>query len=155
MVSVETDSIAGLDSHLGYWLRRVSNHVSGAFARSLQAREVSVAEWVVLRQVSQQPGIHATVVSSTLGLTRGAISKILDKLELRGWISRGVDPADARLQLLTLTRKGLRAIPELSAIADQNDKKFFACLTPSEQQTLRHLLVKLVEQNNIQIIPTE
>ena len=38
-----------LESHLGYWLRRVSNHVSAEFARLLQARQVTVAEWVALR----------------------------------------------------------------------------------------------------------
>lgn len=35
---------AGLERHLGYWLRRVSNQVSGAFARALQERGLSVAE---------------------------------------------------------------------------------------------------------------
>ena len=33
-----------LTSHLGYWLRHVSNHVSHAFARKLESRDVTVAE---------------------------------------------------------------------------------------------------------------
>ena len=38
-----------LTTHLGYWLRLVSNHVSQAFARKLEGRGVTVAEWVVMR----------------------------------------------------------------------------------------------------------
>ena len=40
-----------LETHLGYWLRFVSNHVSHAFSLKLQARDVTVAEWVVLREL--------------------------------------------------------------------------------------------------------
>jgi len=35
---------SALEVHFGYWLRRVSNHVSGTFAKALQERQVSVAE---------------------------------------------------------------------------------------------------------------
>ena len=41
--------VSNLQDHTGYWLRFVSNHVSQAFARAIEARGVSVAEWVVLR----------------------------------------------------------------------------------------------------------
>src|ERR1035438_5835067 len=44
---------SALEAHLGYWLRRVSNHVSGTFTRALQAQQVSVAEWVVLSQIHE------------------------------------------------------------------------------------------------------
>ena len=42
-------TISNLEKHLGYWLRCLSNFVSGGFAGKLAARDVSVAQWVVLR----------------------------------------------------------------------------------------------------------
>jgi hypothetical protein len=45
-------AVASLESHLGYWLRAVSNQVSGAFAARVETLGVSVAEWVVLRPCS-------------------------------------------------------------------------------------------------------
>ena len=42
---------SALDAHLGYWLRFVSNHVSLGFSQKLAAREVTLAEWVLLRAV--------------------------------------------------------------------------------------------------------
>ena len=43
-----------LEKHLGYWLRRVSNAVSGEFARALQEKQISVAEWVLLSVLSER-----------------------------------------------------------------------------------------------------
>ena len=41
--------ISDLTTHLGYWLRLVSNPVSQAFARKVELAGVTVAEWVFLR----------------------------------------------------------------------------------------------------------
>src|SRR5271169_225552 len=90
---------SGLEAHLGYWLRRVSNHVSGAFAKALEARQVSVAEWVVLSEIQQRPEIRPAGLADKIGLTRGAISKVLDKLEGKKWITRKRLEEDNRGQL--------------------------------------------------------
>src|SRR6266536_3468206 len=86
-----------IESHLGYWLRRVSNHVSGAFAQALEKKHASVAEWVVICRIGAQPGITPGEIAETLNLTRGAISKIIDKLEAKNWITRSTKPEDSRV----------------------------------------------------------
>ena len=67
-----------LTAHLGYWLRFVSNHVSLAFARKLESRGVTVAEWVVLRELYESAPVAPSEVAERLGLTRGAITKLAD-----------------------------------------------------------------------------
>jgi len=146
---------SALGIHLGYWLRRVSNHVSGAFAKALQERQVSVAEWVVLSHVDQHPEIRPAELAETIGLTRGAISKVLDKLEDKKWLTRKTLDADNRGQLLLLTQQGRRVLPELKEIADRNDQRFFDCLNAREKATLGQLLRKLTTANGISDIPIE
>src|SRR5579863_1241487 len=138
-------SISGLESHLGYWLRRVSNTVSGEFARSLYARQTSVAEWVLLRHLYEREQATPGELAEALTMTRGAISKIIDKLQAKGWIRSKVNPEDNRGQLLSLTPVGRRRLPELAQIADQNDEQFFACLDADERSALKTLLAKLAE----------
>ena len=152
---METKSAAALEIHLGYWLRRVSNHVSSNFARALQEKQASVAEWVVLSQVREHPEIRPAELADTLGLTRGAVSKILDKLEQKKWISRNTLQADNRGQLLLLTPRGRRVLPVLTDIADRNDARFFDCLADKERQTLEKLLRKLTDFHGLRDIPTE
>lgn len=144
-----------LEVHLGYGLRRVSNHVSGAFSRALQERQVSVAEWVVLSHVHERPETRPAELADTIGLTRGAISKVLDKLEEKKWIARKALQADNRGQLLFLTQQGRRVLPELREIADRNDQRFFDCLDAREKATLGQLLRKLTAYNEIRGVPVE
>jgi DNA-binding MarR family transcriptional regulator len=164
---VSTETIAGrqqgrgqpqtpdIESHLGYWLRRVSNHVSGAFAQALETKHASVAEWVVICRIGARPGITPGEIAKTLDLTRGAVSKIIDKLEAKNWITRSTKPEDSRVQLLSLTRSGNRILPQMAKIADENDRKFFAVLGPAESATLRRLLGKLAEFHKIRGVPAD
>ena len=146
---------SALEVHLGYWLRRVSNHASGAFAKALQERQASVAEWVVLNHVDERPEIRPADLAETIGLTRGAISKVLDKLENKRWLTRKTPEEDARGQLLFLTQQGRRILPALQEIADRNDQTFFDCLTSKEKATLGQLLRKLTTSNEISRVPVE
>lgn len=86
-------------------------------------------------------------------MTRGAISKIIDKLQAKGWIRSKVNPEDNRGQLLSLTPVGRRRLPELAQIADQNDEQFFACLDADERSALKTLLAKLAEHHQIRDVP--
>jgi len=144
-----------LDKHLGYWLRLVSNRVSGGFTRALQSKQVSVGEWVALNLIEHGAGRRSTDIAALTGMTRGALSKILDKLECKGWISRQTTSEDQRAQSLSLTNKGARALPQLAAIADGNDEHFFRCLTATERATLEALLRKLTAAHGIDQHPTE
>src|SRR5580692_8825694 len=90
------EPLAQLESHLGYWLRRVSNAVSGAFARALQEKKTSVAEWVLLRELHERGQTAPGELADGLGLTRGAVSKIVDKLDAKGWVRTETKEGDNR-----------------------------------------------------------
>jgi DNA-binding MarR family transcriptional regulator len=158
IVAMETElrsRTSPLESHLGYLLRRVSNAVSGSFAQSLQARQTSVAEWVLLRHLHERSQATPGELAETLTMTRGAISKIMDKLQAKGWIKSRIKPEDNRAQLLSLTAAGRRVVPKLAGIADRNDDKFFAFLDSGERQLLRALLIKLADHHQIRNVPLE
>jgi DNA-binding MarR family transcriptional regulator len=154
-ISAPGPSISNLESHLGYWLRRVSNTVSGDFARSLHARQTSVAEWVLLRHLHERQPATPGELAEALAMTRGAISKIVDKLQAKGWVTSRIKPEDNRVQLLSLTRVGRRVLPQLAEIADRNDEHFFACLDAAERSELRRLLGKLAEHHQILDVPVD
>jgi DNA-binding MarR family transcriptional regulator len=151
---METRSIPALEDHLGYWLRLVSNHVSGAFAEKLATRSVSVAEWVVLRELfdgAQSPSLLAQRMS----LTRGAVTKLVDRLLARKLVARTASIQDGRAQILSLTGQGRALVPQLAALADRNDAEYFAGLSGREQATLKSLLLKIVKRRTLRGAPTE
>ena len=54
-----------LEDHAGYWLRYVSNHVSHAFARKVEAQGVTVAEWVLLREMFNTGAANPSQLADT------------------------------------------------------------------------------------------
>jgi DNA-binding MarR family transcriptional regulator len=144
-----------LEVHLGYWLRLVSNRVSGTFARLLQERQLSVAEWVALNLIECGADVTPTELADAMDMTRGAISKVLDKLETKQWITRTASRKDNRVQLVSPTRPGRRVLPELAAIANDNDSRFFDALDTDERATLRKLLRKLADVHRINNLPVD
>jgi DNA-binding MarR family transcriptional regulator len=148
-------SPTALEVHLGYWLRLVSNHVSGEFARALQRRHLSVAEWVALNLIERSQNPTPAVLADAMNMTRGAISKVLDKLAAKDWISRTTSAADSRVQLLSLRRAGSRILPRLAKIADENDLQFFGVLESAERAALERLLRKLADVNRLSNTPVD
>jgi DNA-binding MarR family transcriptional regulator len=145
---------SALEDHLGYWLRLVSNHVSGAFAAALHQHGLTAAEWVVLRHLYDRPATPSRL-AVWAGMTRGAISKVVTKLEHKGLIIRWIDPADQRNRPLALTEQGRTLTPELAAIADRNDAHFFAALAPEDRVRLRALMAAMVEAHGWQDVPVD
>lgn len=144
-----------LDAHLGYWLRFVSNHVSHAFGRKLEARGATVAEWVVIRELLDREAEAPSRLAARLGMTRGAISKLADRLAAKGLLVRRSDGADRRFQSLALTPAGRALAPELAALADRNDEEFFGHMTPAARRSLEDAMKDLVRRHGLKSTPVE
>jgi DNA-binding MarR family transcriptional regulator len=144
-----------LTSHLGYWLRHVSNHVSHAFARKLESRDVTVAEWVVMRELYGANALAPSRLADKLRLTRGAISKLAERLISKELVMRASDASDGRAHTLALTAKGRSLIPKLAALADRNDAEFFDHLSAQERATIERILKEIVKIRGLKAIPVD
>src|SRR5271167_2380174 len=148
-----TRPASDLTAHLGYWLRHVSNHVSQTFARKVETHGVTVAEWVLMRQLLDEEALAPSRLAERLGMTRGAVTKLADRLIAKSLVAREADADDGRAQTLSLTRKGRNLVPQLAALADENDADFFGHLTPEERVGLERILKDIVERGGLQTIP--
>lgn len=147
--------ISKLEDHLGYWLRFVSNGVSKEFAASLAKKEISVAEWVMLRILFDCSPASLGKLGKATGMTKGAVSKALDRLLSKSLVRVTSAQNDRRALSIELTAKGSRMVPQLAQLADRNDKKFFSSLSAAEAKTLKQILQKLVSENQFFVTPTD
>jgi DNA-binding MarR family transcriptional regulator len=148
-------AVSPLDSHLGYWLRFVSNHVSHAFARKVETRGVTVAEWVVLRELYDRDGLAPSILAERIGMTRGAITKLADRLIDKHLVTRRAVEADRRFQILALTAGGRRLVPALAKLPDVNDAEFFAHLSSAEQAALTAAMKAIVKHHGLKAVPVD
>lgn len=147
-------NISALTSHSGFWLRFVSNHVSHSFARKLAGSGATVAEWVILREIYDVGETSPGRIATSTGLTRGAVSKLIDRLVRKGLASRAAADRDRRFQDVALTAAGRALVPRLAALADRNDEEFFSRLSAREREALVATLKKLVAIHGLTGMPT-
>jgi DNA-binding MarR family transcriptional regulator len=147
--------IPELTDHLGYWLRQVSNHVSHGFARKLADKDVTVAEWGLMRMLYGREPIAPSQLANEMSLTRGAITRLADRLIAKALIFREASPDDGRAQTLSLTAKGAKFVPELAALADKNELECFAHLSARDRRVLQRILAETVARLGLNAMPLD
>jgi DNA-binding MarR family transcriptional regulator len=143
---------ASLTDHTGYWLRMVSNAVSHDFARRIAGQGVTVAEWVFLRALHDVPELAPTALAERMSMTRGAISKLADRLAAKGLLAIAQTPG-ARGQGLSLTEAGRALVPVLARLADENDADWFGPLSGPDRAELARLLQSLAARRGLTTPP--
>jgi DNA-binding MarR family transcriptional regulator len=116
---------------------------------------VTVAEWVMLRTLYGKEPMPPSRLAAEMGMTRGAITKLADRLIAKMLVVRKADRHDGRAQTISITTRGSKLVPELAALADRNDAEFFGHLNASERKTLERLLKRLVKRGGMTAMPTE
>jgi DNA-binding MarR family transcriptional regulator len=142
-----------LEAHLGFWIRSVSNHVSARFQKLLEAQGSTVTEWVALRTLFDKPQTTPAELIEALGMTKGAASKVITRLEEKGLAIRQLADGSSRDKVLSLTDTGLALVPQLAELADRNDEHFFGHLSARERGELLQTFQGLVSHHQLWEIP--
>jgi DNA-binding MarR family transcriptional regulator len=146
--SLRRPRVSPLGAHLGYWLRCISNHVSQALSRELEEQGITAAEWVVLRELYDGDR-RPIAVAANLGLSRGAISKLADRLVAKQMITQRASGGDLRGQMLALTELGRVLVPTLAAIADEIDQKFFGDLDRRTREVIVSAMREIIRRRGL------
>jgi len=149
-------SVSSLEKHLGYWLRLVSNNVSAAFARRLEALDVSVSEWVALRKLFDQADpISISALAEQMGMTKAPVSRLVERLVQKELVNRQDSRNDGRAQQIWLSTAGQKLVPKLAALADENDEAFFGYLPISGRLTMIALMKDIAKHYRLTQVPVD
>jgi DNA-binding MarR family transcriptional regulator len=90
-----------------------------------------------------------------MAMTKGAISKLAERLMAKGLVEKTESQEDRRAHNLSLTTEGRSKIPVLASLADQNDAEFFGVLTKEEHETLDRIMRVLAEKRDLKATPVD
>lgn len=143
-----------LDAHACYWLRRVSNQVSQTLSRKLEDKGVTLAEWLVLREL-YDGDLRPSTLAERLGLTRGAISKLARRLVRSLTITQHASTADGRAQMLAITDVGRALVRVLAAALDETDEEYFGDLEPDTRALIVSTMREIVRRRGLPAMPVD
>ncbi|CAJ1510967.1 MarR family winged helix-turn-helix transcriptional regulator [[Mycobacterium] burgundiense] len=113
---------------------------------AVKGHGVSTAQIGVLRQLANEPGLSGAELARRLLITPQGVQLALTALEKRGLVERKQDPQHGRIRQVFLTDEGRAVAGAVVSDAIAAHDKVFGVLTPAEQQQLRALLARIVEQ---------
>jgi len=80
------------------------------------------AEIHMIKYVKENEGIHITGLAGMLGLTKGAVSQIIMKLQKKGMVIKSADPRNSSRLSLNLTSNGEIAYAEHEKLHQKFDR---------------------------------
>jgi DNA-binding MarR family transcriptional regulator len=105
--------------------------MAGAEAAGLHA-----SEWYALSLISLEGSLTSGELSARTGLTTGATTRLVDRLQRAGYVRRVADPADRRKVLIEPVTDALSGIEDLVAPARRRLAEVLAHYSPQEQDVL-------------------
>ena len=104
------------------------------------------AEIHMIKAIKENKGIHVTGLAEILGVTKGAVSQIIMKLEKKGMIEKRADPENLSRLVLHLTHQGETAYIHHEKLHEEYEKIFSQVLEDSSEENrafLKEFLIKL------------
>lgn len=130
-------------------LRQIKNTLSSYLTKVLPNYQMSLITMYTLEFLREHPDAKAVDLADEFGLTRGAVTQIIDKLEQQQLVIRKPHPTSRRSIRMELTEKGVALVDAILNDYHQEIMKLFSDYSAEEMATLRELLDKLPIKNSI------
>lgn len=128
---------------VGYHCRRASTALDPFSHPRMAAFHLRPGDFAVLSLLRANPDVSQKRVAEGIGVSAPNLAPILDRLELRGLISRERSLSDKRVQTLSLTADGLPLCREAEKTAAALESEATAMLSGAERRQLITLLQKV------------
>lgn len=102
------DLPSALTQSPSFQIERVRRHTKDEVERTLNVHQSSMREYWILCCVIEQP-LSQRELSELLIIDASDMVRLVDSLEKHDWVTRDRDPNDRRRQIITPTKKGMKA----------------------------------------------
>jgi DNA-binding MarR family transcriptional regulator len=111
-----------------------------------EAAGLTLAQLALLQELRRHGPLSASRLAQAIGRSSASVTRLLDRLEERGMVSRHRDARDRRSVEVHLEEEGLRAMGEIRVLHDSALAMAMERMTESELDSLERSLLLLVER---------
>ena len=129
---------------------RARSALLSSFDTELEPFGVTGAQFEVLKNLARSDNETAASLCRALHHDTGSMTRMLDRLQEKGLVSRERDTGDRRLVFLRLTQAGERLIPKIRPALRRALRRHLAGFTPDEIDSLKRYLGRIIENGGRQ-----
>jgi len=128
-----------------YMMRRIITLVAGEVDKAFEPRGLTSAQWVPLFKLYHGDASTVAELARESQLDPGAMTRLLDRLEAKGLVTRVRSSEDRRVVNLELTPEGREAAQEIPQVLCKVQNAFLQGLSVDEWQQLKDLLRRILD----------
>jgi DNA-binding MarR family transcriptional regulator len=136
---------------VGHLLSRVRTEMLAALDKALEADselsalEISSAQFIVIAALAlAETPKSASDLCKGISYDAGAMTRMIDRLEIKGLIRRNRRPEDRRVVYLELTEEGTRAYPRMREVSMGVVNRFLRGFSATEARQLESFLSRML-----------
>lgn len=141
----QTKPFKSLEEEVTLNVARTAEHLAAGIAELLKGAELTPTQYNALRILrgAGDEGLSCGEISERMVTKDSDVTRLLDRLESRGLISRERPANNRRLVLARITEEGLRVLAELDEPVMENHRKQIGHLGRERLRVLNELLEAL------------
>jgi DNA-binding MarR family transcriptional regulator len=148
------EGISAVESQVAYWVKYVGYCLTHQLRRNVREFGVTAAESVVLRKLYEhENGAMPSLLAMRLGLTRGYLSRLAKRLEIKGLVNRDKSVSDRRALILSLTGYARVMVRYLAGAADETNARNFAPFDDEPLKAMEAILKWIVRRHRYRFVP--
>ena len=129
---------------LGLLLHDAARAVRKRFEARAVAHGLTAAQWrMLIRVCKARGGAPQAHFADLLEIEPISVSRLLDRMEAMGWVTRAPDPKDRRVRLVFPTPKALEAFASFKPVADDVYAEALEGITPDQHSQLLDALATI------------
>ena len=145
MQSSRTNSARFVDDYLPALLAQASQLISGEFHLVVNANGFSVSEWRVLATLAGNESMSIGRIAQITTIKQSTVSRLLDRMEVAGYVARLDNDGDRRITLVTITPAGERVVSRLIPHAREHEQRVLEPFGLQRAEELKSTLRSIIE----------
>ncbi|QRV18097.1 MarR family winged helix-turn-helix transcriptional regulator [Lacrimispora saccharolytica] len=113
--------------------------------KRLNYHNITRSQWIALYYIKNNNMITQKQLSDKMSLKEPSVVRLVDKMEILGWVNRVNNESDKRTKLLTLTSNGQKIETEMQAIAEKFKSDVLNGLSQQDLDNFKSTLSKMLE----------
>lgn len=140
-----TEKLPFVDDYLAALLAQASLLISTEFHRVVQANGFSVSEWRILGTLTGSEGMSIGGLAQVSVTKQPTVTRLLDRMELKGYVERVPHETDRRITLVRITPKGQKIVANLIEQAKTHEQRVLEPFGLKRADELKTTLRRIIE----------
>lgn len=132
-----------LSRNFGFILHDVSRLLRVTFDRKVKGMGLTRSQWWVLLHLFRKGGVTQSELADTLEIEKATLGRLIDRMEISGWLRRESDTVDRRVKRIYLTEAVEPVMKSIRALAAEVRRDALSGLSFEEQERFVDILLSV------------